>query len=233
VVEELLFRGVVAESLRAQSTRKAMFVSAFLFALWHLHFTPYFLVYYTLMGLIFCGVYLRRGLRASMCAHAAFNGTLVVLAVLVAVGPGHRFESHGVSAQAPGGWHTVQTVDTISDADLALEGPGGAAFVVHHSPLPPNIGLDLQHIADGVNGGAFPPPPRSTITPNSARVVTYPAGQAVEFSAISDGHADEVVLLPSGGQLWEIDVLTAGSRRAKGDYPGMLQSLQLPTAVTS
>ena len=45
--------------------------------------------------------------------------------------------------------------------------------------------------------------------------------------------ADEVVLLPSGGQLWEIDVLTAGSTRAKGDYPGMLQSLQLPTAVTS
>jgi len=168
-----------------------------------------------------------------MCAHAAFNGTLVVLAVLVAVGPGHVFESHGVSVRAPGGWQKVELVETVRNPDLALEGPGGAIFVVHHDLLPPNIGLDLQDIANGVNGSAFPSPQGSTITPNSARVVTYPAGQAVEFSAVSDGHADEVLLLPSGGQLWEIDVLTAGSRRAKGDYPGMLQSLQLPTAVTS
>ena len=76
-------------------------------------------------------------------------------------------------------------------------------------------------------------PPNTSITVNSARVVTYPAGQAVEFSAVTNGHATEVVLVPSGGQLWEVDVFTAGSARAKRDYPGMLQSLRLPTAVMS
>jgi len=169
-----------------------------------------------------------------MATHAAFNGTLVLFAVLVAVGPGHRFESHDVTVTAPGGWHTVETVRSISDADLALEGPGSAGFVVRHIPLPPNVGFDLQAIAQGVNSGNMPVPPKTTVTPGSARVVTYPAGQAVEFSAVTDGHATEVVLLPSAGQLWEVDVFTAGSTRAKNDYPGMLQSLRLPTtSITS
>jgi membrane protease YdiL (CAAX protease family) len=233
VVEELLFRGVVAESLRARSTKMALIVSAVLFALWHWRLTPFYLVYYTLIGLILGGVYLRRGLRASMATHAAFNGTLVVFAVLVALGPGHVFDSHDVTVKAPGGWHTADTVQAISDADLALEGPGSAGFVVRHIALPPNLGLDLQRIAQRVNDGAMPAPPKTAITTGSARVVTFPAGQAVEFSAVTDGHATEVVLLPSAGQLWEVDVFTAGSTRAKGDYPGMLQSLRLPTSVSS
>jgi membrane protease YdiL (CAAX protease family) len=233
VVEELLFRGVVAESLRAHSMKKALWVSAILFALWHWRLTPFYLAYYTVIGLILCGVYFRRGLRASMATHAAFNGSLVLFAVLVALGPGHRFDSHDVTVQAPGGWHNVDAVQQITTADLALEGPGGAGFVVRHEGLPPNVGLDLQHIADGVNRGVLPVPPNTSITANSARVVTYPAGQAVEFSAVTRGHATEVLLVPSGGQLWEVDVFTAGSARAKRDYPGMLQSLRLPTAVTS
>ncbi|MBV8297100.1 MAG: CPBP family intramembrane metalloprotease [Acidimicrobiia bacterium] len=233
VVEELLFRGVVAESLRAQSAKKALWVSAILFALWHWRLTPFYLAYYTVIGLILCGVYFRRGLRASMATHAAFNGSLVLFAILVALGPGHRFESSGVVVQAPGGWHTVTALHSISNADLALEGPGSAGFVVTHSPLPPNVGVDLQRIASAVNDGTLPAPPQTTITAGSARVVTYPAGQAVEFSAVTAGRASEVVLLPSGGRLWEVDVFTAGSTRAKGDYPGMLRSLRLPAEATS
>jgi hypothetical protein len=230
IVEELLFRGVVLESLRARSTKRALFVSAILFALWHWRLTPFFLVYYTALGLILGGVYIRRGLRGSMACHAAFNGTIVVFAVLVALGPGHVFESHSVTVKAPGGWHSVGTVQSISGADLALEGPGSSAFVVTHAPLPPNIGVDLQSIANAVNGGAMPAPPKTTITSGSARLVTYPAGQAVQFSAVTDGHATQIVLLTSGGEAWEIDVFTAGSTRAKHDYPGMLQSLHVPTA---
>ncbi|HEV3354242.1 MAG TPA: type II CAAX endopeptidase family protein [Acidimicrobiales bacterium] len=233
VVEELLFRGVVAESLRSQSMKKALWVSAVLFALWHWRLTPFYLAYYTGMGLILGGVYFRRGLRASMATHAAFNGTLVLFAILVALGPGHRFESHDVIVQAPGGWHTVDAVQRISTADLILQGPGSAGFVVRHDALPPNVGLDLQHLADGFNNGSLPVPPDTSITPNSARVVTYPIGQAVEFSAVTSGHATEVLLMPSGGQLWEIDVFTAGSARAKRDYPGMLKSLRLPTTSVS
>jgi len=56
VVEELLFRGVVAESLRARSTKKALLVSAVLFALWHWRLTPFFLAYYTVIALILGGV---------------------------------------------------------------------------------------------------------------------------------------------------------------------------------
>ncbi len=230
VVEELLFRGVVLESLRARSAKRALFVSAILFAFWHWRLTPFYLVYFTIGGLILGGVYMRRGLRASMACHATFNGMLVLFAVLVALGPGHVFESHGVSVTAPGAWQTVDAVQSISNADLALEGPGSSAFVVTHAPLPPNIGVDLQSIAEAVNGGAMPAPPNTKITPGSAQIVTYPAGQAVQFSAVTDGHASQIVLLTSGGEGWEVDIFTAGSTRAKHDYPGMLQSLRLPTS---
>ena len=67
-----------------------------------------------------------------------------------------------------------------------------------------------------------------TLVSASAHVATYPAGQAVEVSAVTAGHASQVLLLPSGSQLWEIDILTAGSTRAKKQYPDLLRSLSLP-----
>src|SRR5436305_1518197 len=97
VVEELLFRGVVLESLRRRGAFFAVFVSSVLFALAHLGG----LVYYTGCGVVLGVLYWRRGLWASISAHAAFNGSLVLLAVLVALGPSHLLSANGVSVQAP------------------------------------------------------------------------------------------------------------------------------------
>ena len=229
VVEELLFRGVVAESLRPRGPLVALFVSSLLFALWHLHFALFFMAYYTILGLVFGGLYWRRGLRASMAAHATFNGSLIVLALVVSLGPAHRVEANGVTVRAPGGWQRPVLSTPVTDsADLALQGPGGAIFIVRHQGLPPNVGVDLTRIAEAMNAGALPLPPRTTLVPASAHVATYPAGQAVEVSAVTAGHASQVLLLPSGSQLWEIDILTAGSTRAKKQYPDLLRSLSLP-----
>jgi len=66
VVEELLFRGVVAESLRGRGTFVALFVSSFLFALAHLGG----LIYYTIGGVVLGLLYWKRGLWAAIAGHS-------------------------------------------------------------------------------------------------------------------------------------------------------------------
>src|SRR4051812_28525576 len=95
-VEELLFRGVVAESLRRHGAFIAIGVSSLLFGLAHLEFL-FGLIHgelniaalgsKTAGGVVLGILYWRRGLWASISAHAAYNGSLVLLAVLVVVGP--------------------------------------------------------------------------------------------------------------------------------------------------
>jgi len=224
VVEELLFRGVVAEGLRDKGTGVAIFVSALLFAMAHLLWTPFYMAYYTLLGILLGAIYWRRGLQASMAAHAGFNGFLLLLCVGVALGPGHHFSANGVSVHASGGWQRV----TPTETDLKLTGPGGASFLVVHGALPPNIGFDLQRIAETLNANQLPLPDKVSIVGGSAHVVSLPAGQGVEVSAVDHGHVGELVYLPKGGQLFTVVIGTAGSHRAKHDYPHMLQSLVLP-----
>jgi membrane protease YdiL (CAAX protease family) len=224
VVEELLFRGVVAEGLREKGTGVAIFVSALLFALAHLLWTPFYMAYYTLLGVLLGAIYWRRGLQASMAAHAGFNGFLLLLCAGVALGPGHTFNSNGVSVHASGGWQQ----NTASGADLKLNGPGGATFTVSHGALGPNVGFDLQAIADGINGSRVPLPEGVSIVGGSAHVVTFPTGQGVEVSAVDHGHAGELIFVPKAGQVFTVIIGTAGSHRAKNDYPHMLQSLVLP-----
>jgi hypothetical protein len=224
VVEELLFRGVVAEGLRQKGAGVAIVASGFLFALAHLLWTPYYMLYYTLLGVLLGAIYWRRGLLASMAAHAGFNGFLLLLCASVALGPGHRYTANGVSIHASGGWQQ----DKATSADLRLDGPGGAGLTVRHEPLPPNIGLDLARIADTINSNQLPLPDGTSIVGGSAHVVAYPAGQGVEVSAVEHGHAAELLYVPKGGQLFTVVIATAGSHRAKKEYPGMLQSLALP-----
>ena len=225
VVEELLFRGVVAEGLRDRGTGVAILVSAILFALAHLLWTPFYMAYYTLLGVLLGAIYWRRGLQASMAAHAGFNGFLLLLCVGVALGPGHHFNTNGISVYASGGWQR----ETSTAADLKLNGPGGATFVVVHGALPPNVGFDLQQIANTINANQLPLPEGVSIVGGSAHVVSLPTGQGVEVSAVDHGHAGELVYVPKGGQLFNVVIGTAGSHRAKQDYPHMLQSLALPS----
>ena len=70
--------------------------------------------------------------------------------------------------------------------------------------------------------------PYGRLVGGSAHVVAYPAGRGVEVSAVDHGHAAELLYVPKGGQLFTLVIATAGSHRAKKEYPGMLQSLALP-----
>src|SRR5207302_8422052 len=74
-VEELLFRGLLAESLRPRGRSTAIWLSAFAFALWHLR--PDALRYYLFCGALLGVLYWKRGLLGSMAAHATSNGPLV------------------------------------------------------------------------------------------------------------------------------------------------------------
>jgi len=125
VVEELLFRGVVAEGLRDKGTGVAIFVSALLFAMAHLLWTPFYMAYYTLLGILLGAIYWRRGLQASMAAHAGFNGFLLLLCVGVALGPGHHFSANGVSVHASGGWQRVTRTPTGRSSSSRRSAPRG------------------------------------------------------------------------------------------------------------
>jgi len=226
VVEELLFRGVVAESLRRHGAVVAVGVSSFMFALAHLRG----LGYYTLCGVVLGVLYWRRGLWASIAAHATFNGCLVVMAVVVALGPPVLHTAEGVSLLAPAGWQHIDSIDLPADSVLALDGPSGASLLVMRGDIPlSGRALDLDQMAAALNGGAFPVPPQTTITPGSGRVRTFPAGRGLEFSVTVRGHAGVVVLIPKGASMWEIDVATGGSARATREYPAILESLTLPS----
>ena len=223
VVEELLFRGVVLESLRRRGAFFAVFVSSVLFALAHLGG----LVYYTGCGVVLGVLYWRRGLWASISAHAAFNGSLVLLAVLVALGPSHLLSANGVSVQAPSDWQVAD--NPPAQATLAVRGPSGSSFVVLREP--PAAGrVDVRALAEALNSGHVPLPAGWVLNDSHARVTRYPAGPAVEASVTVNGHAAVVVAFPRGSVLWEIDIATAGSDRAVREYPGLLQTLVLPSA---
>src|SRR5437868_12104927 len=173
VVEELLFRGVVAESLRKNAAPVALGVSSFLFACAHLHS----LRYYTLCGLVLGLLYWHRGLWASIAAHATFNGALVVVAVVVALGPPRAVSNGGVGVLARTDWQVSGYAENKLGATLAMAGPSGSAFIVTRHSEPDGVTPNLDRLAELLNGGAVPMPSGWSLKPSSAQVVDYPTGR--------------------------------------------------------
>ena len=227
VVEELLFRGVVAESLRHRGLRRAVYVSAFLFALAHLGN----LLYYTGMGALLGRLYLRRGLKASIAAHAAFNGSLVVLAIVVALGPAHDISRHGVSVRASAAWQEADAKQLPLGVELALEGPGGANIAIGRYPIPSPALATPEQIAGALNFGDMPMPEGVSVVRGTARVVDHPAGRGVRAAVTVFGRGGDLLLVPRGEELWSVDVFTADNPRAIREYPEILRSLTLPPQV--
>ena len=226
LVEELLFRGVVAESLGHRGAAVAIIVSSVLFALAHLGS----LAYYTACGVVLGVLYWRRGLWASIAAHATFNGCLVVLALIVALGPARVLSSDGVSVRAPAGWQLAdEAADLPPNAALAIEGPGGATILVAREDMGSAETPSPEAMAAAINSGAVPMP-ADTIIDGDARARTYRAGRGVEVPIRAEGQAGVAVMIPSRGALWVIEVATAGSERAEREYRDIVDSLALPQA---
>lgn len=220
LIEEVLFRGLLLESLRTRGTGFGIWMSGIAFAVWHLN--PAALRYYALMGALFGLLYVKRGLVCSMAAHAGFNGVLTIAAIFIVLAPMKTFDGFGVRAQAPGGW----SQDHSSRMDLSLQGPSGAWFGASTIPTP--VPPDLQQITARLTTGfASLPAQEVSLNTNTIRNVTEPIGRGVELDMVVQGHSGHMLFFPRTGQSVEVVFLSAGSLKAEHDFTKMLSTLRL------
>lgn len=211
--EEVLFRGVLLESMERHSPRLAVWTSGVAFAVWHL--SPSSLLYYTLFGALFGGLYLNRGLACSVAAHAAFNGVLVASAVSLAFGPGATLTVSGLVVTAPSGWH-------VSDDGRHLDGPSGAdlyAWTWEVGELDSEHAIESLLASDGRGG--------YRVRPQTARIDQFPIGEVVRVGATWRGRDGELAMLAANGRMYVISYTSAGSAKARADFDKMLRDLRL------
>ena len=226
LIEEVLFRGLLLESLRGKGLGPALSVSGFAFAVWHLN--PAALKYYALMGLLLGFLYVKRGLACSMAAHFTFNGVLAVAALAVVLSPGKTFTSGDVAIHAPSGWsqHHGGGIDEASFTALALDGPSQSGVMVMDIPV--SHPLSTSAIESAVRSGAM-----STYLPatgtslSNIREVQLPAGTGIEADFVIQGHSGNFVFVPRSTEMVAVMFISAGSEKAKADFPHMLDSLRV------
>jgi membrane protease YdiL (CAAX protease family) len=224
LVEETLFRGLLLEALRPRGTAVAVVVSALGFAIWH--FIPAALVYYGFMGAGFAVIYLKRGLAASMAAHAGFNGVLTIAAITIVLAPAHLVSVGSLSFTAPGGWSTVAspTVQTTGRL-LDLRGPSDAEVAVIELPVATSDTAD--QLADRLQQGTGRLSSSLGGPVTNVRETTTPVGTAVEVDIDVSSHHGDAVLLPVNGAVYELIFLNAGSVKATEDFSRMLGSMRI------
>jgi hypothetical protein len=223
-IEELLFRGLLAESLRPRGRGAAIWLSALAFALWHLR--PDALRYYLLMGALLGLLYWKRGLVCSMAAHATFNGTLVLVAALSLSGPAHSVSGAGVTFTVPGSWRQVSSSSTgpTDTSDVDVRSPSGAQVFVQR--LAPSGGLDASQLTARFNASPVIAP-GVTIKGGTVRPVQYPAGGGAAADVDDNGHDAEAVVISAQQGTVVLELVTNGNAKARTQFESMLQSLQV------
>jgi membrane protease YdiL (CAAX protease family) len=221
LLEEVLFRGLLLESLRSKGRRAALWLSGIAFAVWHLN--PAALRYYALMGLMLGGLYLRRGLVCSIAAHVAFNGVLTVAALAVVLAPARTVTVGDLSFSAPSGWGQVHTEP---GGGWTLTGPSDAELFLAEQPVAatPTADQMRDRLREGL---ATAPIPGVTFDSSTLRETTVPAGVAVEMGVTYEGHGGTFAMLAVPGELVELVFMDGGSPKAQADFPRMLQSLRV------
>jgi membrane protease YdiL (CAAX protease family) len=139
LAEEYVFRGLLTQAVAEHNRSVALWISSAAFAAAHL--SPVRFFYYFLMGSMLGRLYLRRGLLASITAHALFNGAVLATAAIVVVGSSGTVHADGLRLTLPSGWHEVGAPD---GEDLAATGPGGALLEVLHEDAPPGAVLSVD-----------------------------------------------------------------------------------------
>jgi len=226
VVEELVFRGFLAEALRPRGRGAALLLSSAAFSVAHLRFAQF--RYYVALGLVLGGLYWQRGLVASVTAHACFNGMLIVAALAASHGPPVTLTGGGASITVPAAWHTI--AHPRHDV-IAATGPSGAVIEVAHVETATGLGPSQlsANLARG-QGGALP---GVSIDPSSVALLDLPAGPAVSMDVTIGSHHGRAVMFTRATDLWVASVETAGSSRAAIDFQEALQTLQLPPGLSS
>lgn len=220
LVEELVFRGFLLEAFRTRGRRSAVLISAVAFSLAHLQLAAF--RYYLVMGVAFGLLYWRRGLAGSIAAHAAFNGTLVMVAVASLHAPMRQISTEGFTVAVPAAWSTAADVP---DADLVATGPLGTRVELAH--VDANLRLDVESIAADLAAGKVPMPDRVVVAPDSVRVVDLPAGRAVTMAAQVDDHDGRVTMVPNGHRLWVATLRGATDEDSAGRFDAIVRSLRL------
>jgi membrane protease YdiL (CAAX protease family) len=225
VIEEFVFRGVLAEALRPRGIRVSLLVSSLLFAVAHLHLQPANLIYYSLCGWLLGTIYFRLGLKGSILGHAAFNGVLLAAAILSVVGPARTYTIDGATIHLPASWKTVASPE-LTSSQRAFEGPSASAILIMDRPLAPGQAFNPVAVEAAAAANRIPMPSGSRIS--SVHTETLPAGEAVIVNLVSRGQPGEVALFGQNNHEWVLVLSTAGSSQAKTDFEGMLQRLSLP-----
>jgi hypothetical protein len=220
LVEELVFRGFLAEAFRSKGRAAALAASGFFFALAHLRFAQF--RYFLLMGIAFAAIYWKRGLLGSMAAHGTFNGSLILLAVIISHGSPINYNVDGLVVRLPAAWHQV----SASNADFGALGPGAAELSIAHFPLPSGP-IDLGVVAAALQSGEAHLPGGVTFDPSTVQLVKTPVGTALRLRVTLYNHADDGALLVVGSRLIVFDFLGNGSGRARQDFDVALQGLRL------
>jgi len=247
LVEELLFRGTIGEGIRQRSLAKGAVISSVLFSVAHggalaglivtlatgkaVFMTPF--IYYFVGGLVFFALYVKRGLVASIAAHAAFNGVIVVTAVMVAWGPAQRVDNDGVTAKVPGSWQELSRDEIPDAADafasegsnllLAAGSPSGGALIVASMTLPDGQTVGVDAFIANLNASAVLPA-------QAVLTYDYPMGPAAAVDLHEDGERARILYVPQGSTVWIVVVTDGGSGRMQGEWDAILRSVALPAA---
>ena len=195
LVEEYVFRGLLAQSFADHNRAAAVWVSAIAFAAMHL--SPVRFPYYLAMGAILGGLYLRRGLLASTTAHLVFNGiVLATAAIVLTAGGSSTVRAAGLRLTLPGGWHAV---GAPAGDDFAAAGPNGAVLEVLHFDTPATAPVDIDATLRGMQAGATVGP--VTIEGFTARTRATGAGLAVQAQLDTAGETGSIAVLPASGTI--------------------------------
>ena len=219
LVEELVFRGFLTEAIRHRGVKSALFLSGVAFSLAHLRFEQF--RYYLLMGIGLGALYWARGLAASIAAHAAFNGMLVILAIASVHGPTQTHVADQLAVTLPATWHRV---DVPAPVDLAMLGPSGAQLSIADMDLPPGPTPTVDALALGLRSGEAAMPGLQLDT-GSVRVVKTALGDAVRARAVVDGHDDHAVMTIVDNRLVVFELVPSGSAQAMRDFDRMLEQV--------
>lgn len=224
LVEETLFRGIFLEWLRPKGIRIALLVSALAFAVWHYRLGEW--RYYTLMGVLLGLLYWKRGLVASMSAHAAFNGTLALVAISIALTPAAPAHLGNLAYVKPQGWHAVKTK---TDAGLALyQGPSGAVLAVNVTPTPSPVPVSIlaTHMNDVLAGLLARTLPGAQVDAAQAGLVSYPIGEVLQVPVRMQGSDGDIAIVDDSSDIDVILFLDAGSAKARAGFHQFMTSLQ-------
>jgi membrane protease YdiL (CAAX protease family) len=218
LVEETLFRGICAGSLLAKGPTPAVLVSAFAFAVWHMRLDA--LSYYSLMGVLFAALWLKRGLVASIAAHAAFNGVLVFAAIASTTGAGHMRTYVDLTFLVPGGWHEAPPMGP----GLQFFGPAATELDIAQVPWSGTPSTDevLAELSRRTLLGF----PVGLVQREAPTVVTAASGEAVTARIEVSGQPGHVLGIGGDHSLFLAVMVTGGSPAAEDDWTDFVRTVR-------